>query len=175
MMRRIWMLLAVLLMLAAACGGDDDTADTTGGDAGATTGAPATDAPATTAAPTGTTAAPTGTTAAPAGGAELIVTDDHLTDGEGRSLYLFTVDTQDSGTSACDPDCLANWPIFVGPATAGEGVDAALLGEIADTGQVTYNGWPLYYFGGDAAPGDTNGQGLSDVWWLVTAEGEQMS
>ena len=172
MTRRIWMLLAVLLMLAAACGGDDDAADTTVSDAGAaTTAAPV----ATTAAPTGTTAAPAGTTAASAGGAELIVTDDHLTDGEGRSLYLFTVDTQDSGTSACDPDCLANWPIFVGPATAGEGVDAALLGEIADTGQVTYNGWPLYYFGGDAAPGDTNGQGLSDVWWLVSPTGDQMS
>ena len=166
------MLLAVLLMLAAACGGDDDAADTTVSDAGAaTTAAPV----ATTAAPTGTTAAPAGTTAASAGGAELIVTDDHLTDGEGRSLYLFTVDTQDSGTSACDPDCLANWPIFVGPATAWEGVDAALLGEIADTGQVTYNGWPLYYFGGDAAPGDTNGQGLSDVWWLVSPTGDQMS
>lgn len=172
MTRRIWMLLAVLLMLAAACGGDDDATDTTVSDAsGATTAAPA----ATTAAPAGTTAAPAGTTEAPAGGAELIVTEDHLTDGEGRSLYLFTVDTQDSGTSACDPDCLANWPIFVGPATAGEGVDAALLGVIEDTGQVTYNGWPLYYFGGDAAPGDTNGQGLSDVWWLVSATGDQMS
>ncbi len=172
MTRRIWMLLAVLLMLAAACGGDDDATDTTVSDAGgATTAAPV----ATTAAPDGTTAAPAGTTAAPAGGAELIVTEDHLTDGEGRSLYLFTVDTQDSGTSACDPDCLASWPIFVGPATAGEGVDAALLGVIEDTGQVTYNGWPLYYFGGDAAPGDTNGQGLNDVWWLVSATGDQMS
>ena len=154
MIRRTWMVLAVLAMLAAACGGVDDATDTTG-------------AP--------TTTAETGSTTASGDGAVLMVTDDHLTDAEGNSLYLFTVDTQDSGTSNCDPDCLEQWPIFTGPATAGEGVDAALMGEIAETGQVTYNGWPLYYFAGDTAPGDTNGQGLGDVWWLVDASGEQMS
>ncbi len=169
-MRRIWMMLVVVLLLAAACGGDDDATDTTGADAGATTAAPAD----TTAAPADTTAAPDGTTAAPAGGVELVMSGDHLADGEGRSLYLFTVDTQGSGASNCDPDCLENWPIFVGPATAGDGVDAALMGEVADTGQVIYNGWPLYYFAGDAAPGDTNGHGVGDVWFLVDAAGEQM-
>ena len=58
---------------------------------------------------------------------------------------------------------------------AGEGVDATLLGTITrDDGstQVTYNGWPLYYFQDDAAPGDTNGQGLDGVWFLVSPEGE---
>jgi predicted lipoprotein with Yx(FWY)xxD motif len=58
---------------------------------------------------------------------------------------------------------------------AGEGVDATLLGTITrDDGstQVTYNGWPLYYFHEDAAPGDTNGQGVGGVWFLVSPEGE---
>ena len=27
--------------------------------------------------------------------------------------------------------------------------------------------WPLYYFANDTAPGQTNGQGANDVWWLV--------
>ena len=31
------------------------------------------------------------------------------------------------------------------------------------TTQVTYNDWPLYLFSGDAAAGDTNGQGVGDV------------
>ena len=60
-------------------------------------------------------------------------------------------------------------------AMAGAGVDATLLGTITrDDGstQVTYNGWPLYYFHEDAAPGDTNGQGVGGVWFLVSPEGE---
>ena len=40
------------------------------------------------------------------------------------------------------------------------------------TTQVTYNGWTLYYFVDDAAPGDALGQGLGDVWFLVTSTGE---
>ena len=31
--------------------------------------------------------------------------------------------------------------------------------------------WPLYYFAGDAAPGDVNGQAVGDVWWLVSPDG----
>ena len=37
--------------------------------------------------------------------------------------------------------------------------------------QVTYNDWPLYYFAGDAQAGDTNGQGVGDVWFAVDASG----
>src|SRR5581483_2981787 len=33
--------------------------------------------------------------------------------------------------------------------------------------QVTYNGMPLYYWQGDKAPGDTTGQGVGNVWWVV--------
>ena len=49
-----------------------------------------------------------------------------------------------------------------------------LLGTItrADgTVQSTYNGWPLYYFSGDSAAGDVNGQGVNDVWWVLDATG----
>ncbi len=100
-----------------------------------------------------------------------------LVDGEGRSLYLFTNDTQNSGTSTCTGDCLVEWPpLFTdGDPVAGEGVDAAMLGTITlpdGTTQVTYNGWPLYYFDEDTAAGDANGQGLGGVWFLVTPAGE---
>jgi predicted lipoprotein with Yx(FWY)xxD motif len=100
-----------------------------------------------------------------------------LVDGEGMSLYLFTNDTQNSGTSTCTGECLVEWPALTteGDPVAGEGVDATLLGTITrDDGstQVTYNGWPLYYFHEDAAAGDTNGQGLGGVWFLVSPEGE---
>ena len=66
------------------------------------------------------------------------------------------------------------WPPLTGEASAGDGVDAGLIGtaEHPESGtQVTYNGWPLYYFAGDSAPGDTNGQGQGGVWYVIDATG----
>lgn len=97
-----------------------------------------------------------------------------LTDSEGMTLYLFTNDEQGSGTSVCDDDCLANWPAFVAddPLTLPEGVEGELTQITRDDGsmQVAYNGWPLYYFAGDAEPGDVNGQGLGDVWFVIDSD-----
>jgi len=105
-----------------------------------------------------------------------------LVDSEGMSLYVFMKDTQNSGTSACtDADgCATDWPPLVseGSPVAGEGVDDTLLGTITrddGTTQVTYNGWPLYLFSEDEAPGDTNGQGIDEfggLWFLVSPAGE---
>ena len=100
-----------------------------------------------------------------------------LVDSEGMSLYVFFNDTQNSGTSTCTGECAVAWPALVsqGAPAAGDGVDAALLGTITrddGTMQVTYNGWPLYYFADDTAAGDTNGQGLDGVWFLVSPTGE---
>jgi predicted lipoprotein with Yx(FWY)xxD motif len=95
-----------------------------------------------------------------------------LTDGDGNTLYVFDPDAQ--GESVCYDQCEAAWPPFVAEAVAGDGVDGSLLGTAERTDgsvQVTYDGWPLYYFANDAAPGDTNGQGINDVWWVVDADG----
>ena len=62
-----------------------------------------------------------------------------------------------------------------GAPIAGAGVDGTLLSTLTrDDGsmQVTYNGWPLYTFSGDIAPGDATGQGMDGVWFLVTPAGE---
>ena len=37
--------------------------------------------------------------------------------------------------------------------------------------QVTYNGWPLYYYAADEKPGDTKGQDVGGVWFVVTTDG----
>ncbi len=146
---------AALVLVVAACG---DSADPTV-------------APTVSSAPAATaSAAPADTIVAVTGG-DL---GDHLVDGDGRTLYLFTVDIQGEA-SACVDDCAANWPPLVGGSSAGAGADAGLLGSVTRTdgvAQVTYNGWPLYYFAADAAPGDTNGQGVGDVWWVVSPSGD---
>jgi hypothetical protein len=33
---------------------------------------------------------------------------------------------------------------------------------------LTYNDIPLYYWASDQNPGDTTGQGVGDVWYIVT-------
>jgi predicted lipoprotein with Yx(FWY)xxD motif len=98
-----------------------------------------------------------------------------LTDSDGNTLYVFLADTD--GASTCYDDCADNWPAFLarGEVVAGDGVDAALLGTTERTDgamQVTYAGQPLYFFAGDEQPGDTNGQAVGDVWFVIAPNGE---
>jgi predicted lipoprotein with Yx(FWY)xxD motif len=97
-----------------------------------------------------------------------------LTDADGNVIYYFANDSD--GTSTCAGDCFANWPPVPveGSPTAGDGVTAELgTTEATDgTTMLTVNGFPAYYFAGDAAPGDTNGQGVGDVWWVFGPDGE---
>jgi predicted lipoprotein with Yx(FWY)xxD motif len=98
-----------------------------------------------------------------------------LTDTAGMTLYLFTKDTEPNA-SVCEGDCLANWPPFVAedPLTLPSGVDGELTSFDRGDGtmQVAYNGIPLYYFAGDANPGETNGQAVGDVWYVVAPGAE---
>ncbi len=100
-----------------------------------------------------------------------------LVDGQGRSLYLLISDQPDKST--CTGNCAVNWPPLLasGQVEAGEGIDATKLGTLTrEDGsiQVTYNGHPLYYFAGDAQPGDTNGHQKGGRWFLVTPEGNPL-
>jgi predicted lipoprotein with Yx(FWY)xxD motif len=97
-----------------------------------------------------------------------------LADAEGNTLYVFLADTD--GESTCYDDCAQNWPAFVteGDPQAGRGIEASLLGTVERTDgtiQITYGGQPLYYFAGDQGPGDTNGQDVGDIWYVVSPEG----
>lgn len=99
-----------------------------------------------------------------------------LVDGAGITLYLFTQDSP--GTSVCTEECLANWPALEGEPTAGDGVEEDLLGSIErddGTVQATYADWPLYYFVQDSEPGDLNGQGVEDVWYVLAPDGQMIT
>lgn len=100
---------------------------------------------------------------------------DYLVDAEGMTLYLFTKDTEN--VSTCYDDCATAWPPLLtdGEATVGGGLDASLLGTTERTDnamQVTYGGWPLYYWVKDEAPGDTTGQDVGEVWYVVSPASE---
>jgi predicted lipoprotein with Yx(FWY)xxD motif len=100
-----------------------------------------------------------------------------LVDGHGRSLYLF--DRDRNRKSSCYGGCAGEWPplIVSGKPHATSGVKAALLGRTKRRDgrwQVTFRGHPLYTFAGDAAKGQTNGEGLDDFggwWYLVSPAG----
>jgi predicted lipoprotein with Yx(FWY)xxD motif len=101
---------------------------------------------------------------------------DQLVDGEGRSLYMFTLD--EDRTSTCEGACAEAWPPFLGDPVAGEGVDQSLLGNAERSGgaiQVTYAGHPLYFYSEDGAPGAANGHGFNDVWFLVAPSGDPVT
>jgi predicted lipoprotein with Yx(FWY)xxD motif len=110
------------------------------------------------------------------GGSDVVIATSadgsFLTNPDGFSLYTFDQDSP--GASTCDGGCADSWPpltVQVGQAAVGaEGVAGELATiERADGSlQVTYDGWPLYFFAGDTAPGDTNGDGVGGVWHLAT-------
>ena len=166
--------LSVVALVAVACGGG----------AGATT-APATSAATPAAAtPAATTGAASAAPTSSPGDAEGATVDiastdlgDILVDGEGRTLYAFTPD-ESSGESTCYDDCAANWPPLVssGEVTVGEGLDDSDFTTVPRTDdagdQVKIGGWPLYYFAGDTAAGDLNGQNVGGKWFVVDANGE---
>jgi len=101
-----------------------------------------------------------------------------VVDGAGLSVYVYDADTQGAQTSACTGSCLQNWPLVLSD-TATPEVDG-VTGEVGTIPgpdgefQVTLDGWPLYYFAGDAQPGDVNGQAVGGVWWVVGPDGSRI-
>jgi predicted lipoprotein with Yx(FWY)xxD motif len=156
--------LAVAAALAG-CGGNP-------GSTGHTTGAPA--ASATAPAPGVSTTAAAGVelkTATSAAGPIVV-------DKDGKSVYFFTKDVKDSPTSACKDACAAAWPAVTtsSDVPAVEGI-AGTVGTITTAGgtkQITINGMPIYYYAKDAKAGDILGEGINNVWYLVSPSGQML-
>lgn len=107
----------------------------------------------------------------------------YIADNEGMALYMFEADTRGEGNAAaettCYDDCAEAWPPLIAQdPQAGDQAQAGLIGTIERRDgemQVTYGGWPLYYFVRDEAPGDTSGhdvEGFGAEWYLVDPSGE---
>ena len=115
----------------------------------------------------------------PAQSATLMVARDarlgnHLVDGSGRSLYYFAKDVPGDGTHAalsnCNAGCLPIWPIFNTNSVVAQGIDATDVGQITRTDgsqQTRYSGVPRSLSAGDASAGDTNGEGVGGIWYVV--------
>lgn len=164
--RRTTVLLGVVALVAAC---------STQGGGGTTTNPPATQSPGPSAPPSMAPSSPAPSSPA-ADGLTLELADDpelgsYVTGEDGKALYVFLPDEGDK--SKCNGECATNWPPLTGDVAAGDGVTGEIGAITRDDGttQVTLGGAPLYYFIGDVAAGEVNGQGLQDVWYLASAEG----
>jgi predicted lipoprotein with Yx(FWY)xxD motif len=113
--------------------------------------------------------------AAPAGGLGPV-----LVTNKGFALYIYAPDA--AGHVTCTGGCARAWPPLLVRAgetiAAGPGVQRGLLGTEPNPGGgrvVTYRGWPLYTYLGDAAPGRAAGQAADDdggYWYVMRPSGQ---
>lgn len=155
--------------LLAACGSSSPAATPT------PTTRPAAATP-TTILPSATT--PT-TTASTTAGSELTVATTSLgkvlVDAQGRTLYLYTKDTQNK-PGTCESTCAANWPPLIAAKlpTVSSSLTASklsLMKRTDGTEQVAYNGWPLYLYAKDSKTGDVSGENVAGSFFAVDAAG----
>jgi predicted lipoprotein with Yx(FWY)xxD motif len=103
-----------------------------------------------------------------------------MVDEKGMSLYMFTPDAPN--VSVCEGGCLTAWPPIMLKADEtlanvkleGGNLRRSKLGvamRFDGSRQVTYNGWPLYYWIRDKVAGDVSGQWVGNVWFVLNGEG----
>jgi predicted lipoprotein with Yx(FWY)xxD motif len=95
-----------------------------------------------------------------------------LANPHGMTVYYFTGDTRGSGKSACVGNCIKEWPAVIAPVRIPSGVKLpGPVGSIVrpdGARQVTINGYPIYRYAGDSAPGEATGNGLGGQWHVIT-------
>jgi predicted lipoprotein with Yx(FWY)xxD motif len=164
------LVVGVAALLLAACGSSPQATSGSKGPSGSSGSTTPSPSPTPTATATPTPAASTGpvkvTTATVQGKTETI-----FTNGAGMTLYYYTPDKDASVT--CTGGCASAWPpLAAGSSTPGPmpGVSGTWGSDSDPSGGsvVTYNGWPLYTYVSDTAPGQTNGQGVGGVWFVAT-------
>jgi len=161
---------ALAAIALGACSSSSKSASTT----------TSTTAPTTTAAPATTAASATTATTTPGAGGKVTVGVANtklgkvLVNSAGLTLYVYTKDPG-NGTSTCTGQCLSVWPpaAVTGTPTYGPGTPPASDFKVSASKQLVVNGFPLYTFASDKAPGDTTGQGIGD-FYVVGADGKKI-
>ena len=100
-----------------------------------------------------------------------------LANSKHHALYLLS---NEAGAKIhCKSSCLNYWPpLLVKKSITNLSIGSGVAGHIgfvkrsATMKQVTFNGYPIYFFSGDGGPNQVNGQGIvadGGTWYLVRA------
>jgi predicted lipoprotein with Yx(FWY)xxD motif len=104
-----------------------------------------------------------------------------LFDANGQVVYAFENDRRNKSNCTSE-DCVEAWPPVLTrqKPSAGEGVDARLLGTVRRSDgrlQVTYNNRPLYFYEHES-PGEIKCHNVDlhgGLWWVVTPRGDPVA
>ena len=152
----------IMVMFLAACGSNGTTG-------GGPYGSGSTNPPATTVPSTGgssSSAVIQTATVTIKGQSETV-----LTNAQGLTLYYFTADS--ATQSAVSGNLAQIWHAQLFTGSGGPTSSTSLTGKLSvqtdvNGNQIEYNGHPLYTFSGDTAPGQTNGEGITGMWFVAT-------
>ncbi len=180
-------LLVLLAVAIAGCGGGDSTSgDGGGGVYGGGGGGESTEETSSSETSSGGRYGGETTSASAGGGGAGVVKAAKvgdlgtiIVDSAGLTLYDFHKDK--GGQSSCYGACAGAWPPLLteGEPKAEAGAMSSQLGTTKrkdGSVQVTYNGWPLYTYAGDKAPGEANGNDIDQFgaeWYALQPNGEE--
>jgi predicted lipoprotein with Yx(FWY)xxD motif len=119
-----------------------------------------------------TTTTKSGSAAPVVGSTSIAAVGSVVTGVGGRTLYYLSTET--STSIQCTGTCTQTWFPYVLAAGSRVAVATGVTGSVSSTvrpngtTQVTYDGHPVYYFAGDSAPGQANGQGADGTWFVLS-------
>jgi predicted lipoprotein with Yx(FWY)xxD motif len=98
---------------------------------------------------------------------------------DGYTVYEYTKDSNKPAAATCVGGCATSWPpVLAGDTPWLKGVSADKVGTVDrpdGTKQLTLNGWPLYRYAKDGAPGDTTGNGVGGTWKALGPDGKPVA
>ena len=98
-----------------------------------------------------------------------------VVNGQGFTVYRFDKDTAKPPVSNCSGACAKLWPpVKFTSKLKLNGIPRSAIGNIMTKDgicQATVNGWPIYTYAKDTAPGQINGQGVGGTWFAVAPDG----
>jgi predicted lipoprotein with Yx(FWY)xxD motif len=94
----------------------------------------------------------------------------------GFALYRYSKDSGKPSKSNCTGKCATTWPPVIEDGPIGTNViDPKMMGSLRrpdGTEQLTINGWPVYRYAKDTAPGAVTGQGVDGAWSAIGFDGQ---
>ena len=99
------------------------------------------------------------------------LSNGHMVDNAGMTLYYTLNDAPGNGISNCISECSSLWrPFYTDMIRVPSGLSTSDFTTISRNDgnlQTAYKGWPLYRYAEDSMRGDTKGDGKQGNWFII--------